>query len=310
MKMTTFREFQTKWDTMPERRNSYLSVGNIDKLNFQIGYGSNGLKSLVIINSGILKEIPSSFAIKVENPQLDDGNKALVFQLIQSSLGEEFQRLCWDMIGAAVTAQNPLNGLIKRYKSWQKLLQYYQNSTMSFERQKGLLGELLYFQEVLKTHGSAYALHTWCGPDGSDQDFLFETSWAEIKTTALASDNVKISSLEQLKQEQDGLMIVYVLERSTPGENRICLSDVVAEIRDFIIEDIVGTDSFEMKLFKYGYRTKDEDEYRKHYFRLIEKREYLVDERFPKLTRDNVPAQVLTCKYDLSLPALDMYRRK
>ena len=69
-------------------------------------------------------------------------------------------------------------------------------------------------------------------------------------------------------------------------------------------------DQFEMKLFKYGYRAKDEDVYRKYHFRLIEKREYSVNECFPKLTRKNVPAELSACKYELSLPAIEQYRRK
>lgn len=310
MRMTTFKDFRDKWQGMPERKNSYLSIGEINSLVFQIGYGSNGLKSFVIMNSGIVEDALSSLAIKVENPQLGDGSRALLFQLMQDTFDEEFQHLCWDMVGSTINATNPLHSLICRYKSWQKLLQYYKNNTMTFERQKGLLGELLYFQELLDAHDIMYALHSWCGPDGADQDYIFENSWAEIKTIALSGDRVKISSLEQLKQEHNGMMILYVLESSTLGVNRISLSETVAKIHSILSEDAVALDLFEMKLFKYGYRIKDEEEYKKHYFRFIEKREYLVDENFPKLIRDNVPAEVQTCKYELSLPALETYRRK
>ena len=65
-----------------------------------------------------------------------------------------------------------------------------------------------------------------------------------------------------------------------------------------------------MKLFKYGYRDKDEDEYRQNWFRMIEKREYEVTDAFPKLTRKNVPVELSACKYELSLPSLETYRRK
>lgn len=309
MKTMTFLEFQTKWAAMPERQNSYLSLGDIHPLSLQIGHGSNNFKSFVVMDSGAVKDIPSSFAIKAENPILSNGKRALEFQLVHNSFEEEFQRLCWDMIEATIDSPCPLKDMVARYMAWQRLLQYYRMGIMSFERQKGLLGELLFLQEIINTYGAQYAVKSWCGPDGSDQDYLFETSWAEIKTTALASKSVKISSLEQLDQEQDGNLIVYVLEQSTPGENRIALPDIVTSIRQILAENPIIADQFEMKIFKYGYRDKDEENYRKNYFRMIEKREYSVNDHFPKLTRKNVPTELSACKYELSLPAIEQYRR-
>ena len=309
MKTMTFHEFQSKWASMPERQNSYLSLGDIHPLRLQIGHGSNNFKSFVIMDSGTVKDIPSSFAVKAENPILASGKRALEFQLVRNSFEEEFQRLCWDMIEATMDSPYPLQDMISRYMAWQKLLQYCQMGIMSFERQKGLLGELLFLREIINTYGAQFAVRSWCGPDGSDQDYLFETSWAEIKTTSLASKSVKISSLEQLDQEQEGYLIVYVLEKSTPGENRIALPDIVTSIRHILAETPIIADQFEMKIFKYGYRDKDEENYRENCFRVIEKREYSVDDRFPKLTRKNVPAALSACKYELSLPAIEQYRR-
>lgn len=310
MKTMTFDEFQKKWANMPERQNSFLSLGNVHPLSLQIGHGSNNFKSFVVMDSGEVKDVPSSFAIQAANPKLANGRRALEFQLVYNNFEEEFQRLCWDMIEVTVESPRPLSDMIARYMSWQRLLQYYKRGKMSFERQKGLLGELLYFSELIKEYSPQYAVTAWCGPDGSDQDYLFETTWTEVKTAALASGTVKISSLEQLNQESDGTLIVYILEKSTPGENRITLPDVVEDIRSALADDALVLDKFNMKLFKYGYREKDEDDYRQNHFRLIEKREYDVTDAFPKLTRNTVPAELAACKYELSLPSLEKYRRK
>ena len=209
-----------------------------------------------------------------------------------------------------VESPRPLNDMIARYMTWQRLLPYYRRGKMSFERQKGLLGELLFFQKLIEKYGSQYAVDAWCGPDGSDQDYLFESTWAEVKAIALASESVKISSLEQLNQETDGTLVVYVLEKSTPGDQRITLPDIVADIRQQLTADVLVLDKFNMKLFKYGYRDRDEDDYRQNCFRLIETRIYEVTDVFPKLTRKNVPPEVSVCKYELSLPSLEIYRRK
>lgn len=44
-------------------------------------------------------------------------------------------------------------------------------------------------------------MRVWIVPDGSDQDIVFEETWIEVKAITLASNTVKISSLEQLHQE-------------------------------------------------------------------------------------------------------------
>lgn len=310
MKTMTFDEFQKKWANMPERQNSFLSLGDVHPLRLQIGHGTNNYKSFIVMDSGEVKDVPSSFAIQAANPKLSNGKRALEFQLVYNSFEEEFQRLCWDMIEVTVESPRPLNDMIARYMTWQRLLQYYRRGKMSFERQKGLLGELLFFQKLIEKYGSQYAVDAWCGPDGSDQDYLFESTWAEVKAIALASESVKISSLEQLNQETDGTLVVYVLEKSIPGNQRITLPDIVADIRQQLTADVLVLDKFNMKLFKYGYRDRDEDDYRQNCFRLIETRIYEVTDVFPKLTRKNVPPEVSVCKYELSLPSLEIYRRK
>lgn len=309
MKTMTFSDFQERWKDIPYRENSYLSLGIIHPLNLQIGRAANYYKSLVVMNSGKVKNIPSSYAVRAVNPALANGNYALEFQLVHETFDEEFQRLCWDMIDVTIQSPQPLKDMIARYMTWQKLLQYKHTGVLSFEKQKGLLGELLYLKELLTTMTRSDAVNAWCGPEGSDQDYLMDTTWTEIKTVALASTTVKISSLQQLDQEIDGMLKVYVLEKSTEGPDRVTLPDVVSQIKDILGEEPQVLDRFEMKLFKYGYRQSDEDEYRKNWFRLVESREYSVTDEFPKLTRKNVPSGVEDCKYEISLLSLESFRR-
>ncbi len=309
MKMMTFSDFQVRWKDIPYRENSFLTLEIAHPLNLQIGRAANYYKSLAVMNSGKIKDIPSSYAVRAVNPPLANGDYALEFQLIHDTFDEEFQRLCWDMIEVTIESRHPLKDMIARYMTWQKLLQYRHTGALSFENQKGLLGELLYLEELLSSMTCADAVNAWCGPEGSDQDYVMATTWTEIKTVALAATVVKISSLQQLDQEIDGMLKVYVLEKSTEGPDRVTLPDVVSRIKAILTEDPQVLDRFEMKLFKYGYRQADEDEYRKNWFRLVESREFSVTDDFPKLTRKNVPSGVEGCTYDLSLLSLEPFRR-
>ena len=304
-----FDELKEKWGNMPAVGNGFLKLGLEHPLDLQIGYSQNSYKSFVVTDTGIIKNIPSSFAVKVTNIQLKNQSWVLEFQLVHSSYEEEFLRLCWDMIEYSSKEENALNSLIHRYMTWQKLLQYENKSVMSFQRQKGLLGELIYLSKMIDDIGTEAAVDSWAGPDGSDQDYLFQSEWAEIKSVSLASETVRISSLQQLQQEMEGNLVVYILESTTAGDDRISLVDVVSEIKTKLENNARYLDRFDLKLYKYGYRKNHENEYRENQFRFIEKREYVVNDSFPKLVGNNVSSEIVSCKYELSLAAIEKYRR-
>lgn len=305
----TFNELKEKWDNIPAVGNGFLKLGLENPLNLQIGYSQNAYKSFIVMDTGIIKNIPSSFAVKVSNVQLMNMSWILEFQLVHLSFEEEFLRLCWDMIEYSSKEEDALNALIHRYMTWQKLLQYENKSVMSFQRQKGLLGELIYLSTMIDDMGAEEAVDSWTGPDGSDQDFIFPADWAEVKSVSLASETIHISSLQQLQQEMEGKLIVYILESTTAGENRVCLVDVVNEIKTKLMNNARYLDRFNLKLYKYGYRKSHENEYCNNPFRFIEKKEYVVNDIFPKLVGENVCSEIVSCKYELSLAAIEKYRR-
>lgn len=263
-----FDELKEKWNNIPNVGNGFLKLGLDHPLDLQIGYSQNTYKSFVVMDTGIIKDIPSSFAVKVTNVQLKDMTWILEFQLVHPAFEEEFLRLCWDMIEYSSKEENVLNALIHRYMTWQKLLQYENKNVMSYQRQKGLLGELIYLSEIIDLLGIEAAIDAWTGPDGSDQDYVFPKDWTEVKSVSLASETVQISSLQQLQQEVDGRLIVYILESTTAGNDRVCLTGVVNEIKAKLVDNARYLDRFDMKLYKYGYRKNHENEYQDNQFRL------------------------------------------
>ncbi len=304
-----FQQFKDKWKEFKKSGYGFLKLPIEHPLEFQVGYCGSARKALIVMNVGKLNDIPCSNAIKAENKELANGTRSLELQLIQEEYEEEFLCLGWDIISCSKNASNPLEALIERYLSWQKLLQYANKGILSFSRQKGLIGELLFLEECMKTISPEVALSSWTGPDGSDQDFVFSDTWYEIKTVSLASETVKISSFEQLNQEIDGTLTVFVLEKTTPGNDRVALSYMVKKIQDVLADNVRLLDLFNMKVFKYGYRKKDESEYEKNQFRYVERMDYLVDSTFPKLTKKNVLPEIVAGEYALSLSAIDKYRR-
>jgi len=305
--MMTFCDFEKKWKEMESHGNGYLGLPIEHPLEFHLGYHSSDAKSLVLMNSGVVEDIPSSYAIKPLNIKLNNGTYILEIRLTHISYEDVYLRLCWDMIDASRTADNPKRSFVNRFLLWQKLLQYMKNDVMSFQRQKGLLGELLYLEDLLMDGGYEPGLNSWIGPEGSDQDFIFEETWSEVKTIAMASEVVTISSLQQLDREEPGNLVVYFME-STTSTSGITLPQKVEEIRNLLQADATLKDRFDTKLFMYGYRDKDVAEYLKNAFRFVEMREYHVKSDFPRLTRNNTTNAVTSCSYSLSLAALEAYK--
>ena len=309
MKRMNFQKFKDTWKEFSGTNQGFLKLAIDHPLEFQVGYSSVANKALIVMNTGIIDKIPCSKAISAENRLMMNGTYSLELQLLLKEYEEEFLCLGWDIIMYSKDADNPVNALIERYLSWQKLLQYVEKSVMPLFRQKGLIGELLHLQEIIPEKGINNSIISWVGPDGADQDFIFEDSWDEIKEVSLASDTVKISSFEQLLQEKPGTLSVYVLERTTPGKDRIQLTGLVSDLRDKLSQSERLLDAFNLKLFKYGYRDSDTEEYDHYSFRFIERKDYIVDDNFPKLTKNNVPTEITSGEYNISLSAIEKYKR-
>ncbi|SEW38288.1 Putative PD-(D/E)XK family member [Ruminococcaceae bacterium KH2T8] len=305
----TYQEFKSAWKAFNKSTKGFLKLPLSHPLEFHVGYASSARKALVIMDTGKLDKIPCSNAISAENRQLINGKWSLELQLLIEEYEEEFLCLGWDIIICSKDADDPARALVDRYLDWQKLLQYVGKGVMSFSRQKGLIAELIHLQEIIQQKGLQNALTAWVGPDGADQDFVYEESWEEIKAISLAAETVKISSFEQLMQEKSGFLLVYVLEKSTPGEDRVVLSNLVEMIRNGFSQSSLLLDKFNIKLFKYGYRDRDVEEYDRNCFRYIERRDYIVDSEFPKLTQSNTPVEIVAGSYLLSLAAIEKYKR-
>ena len=124
----------------------------------------------------------------------------------------------------------------------------------------------------------------------------------------LMNDAAEYRSSESNIKLQWIMMIVTVLSLFV-ALSSINNNDVVNEIKTKLANNARYLDRFDLKLYKYGYRKNHENEYLENQFRFIEKREYVVNDVFPKLVAENVSSEIVSCKYELSLAAIEKYRR-
>lgn len=307
--MISFDLFKKTWNE-PIRENEGYLLLNIDHpLSFSIGINSKGKKSLLISDVVVRSDIPSTYAVGVNPLYLKSGKTSLEFELLQEEYFEEYLRLCWDLIESTSHSKDPVHDLLSKYRSWQKLLQNKTRDELSFERQKGLLGELLYLGSLLEEKAEKDVLSAWCGPDGADQDFVFDDSWTEVKSVALATESIRISSLQQLDQEISGKLLVQVLEKTVDTKKSINLPREIELIRKRL-RDVFLIDTFNMKLAKYGFREEHVNKYEKNNFRFIGSYFYVVNSEFPRLTKKNVSNGIVECQYSISLAAIEQFEEK
>lgn len=305
--MMTIKELERKWNAIDPYSGGYLLISGEHPLSFHIGYHNNEQMSFVVLNTGKVEGLKSSKAITAECVETEH-QFILRFVLNYPSLDEIFVKLCWDLMETSKASQNPVAQIRNQYIKWMRLLQKATDDILSPSQQKGLAGELLYLQETLNELDPVQGINAWVGPEGSDQDFNFSNSWAEIKAVSIAATDVQISSLQQLDQEITGHIVVYFMDKTTGiGPQTISLSTLIRQVEESLPTNLLQ-DSFRCKLAQYGYLKRDEEKYLFTHYRLAECRTYKVTEDFPKLVRANVPDAVVNTKYLLDLLILDKWR--
>lgn len=303
----TFTELLKKWDRLlNSSSDSFLGLGINHPLKIEIGF-LQGYKSLIIqtFNKEI-KDLQNCTEIEILKSHNKDGN-FFAFQLVNEDYDEEFIRFAWDLIESTYNAEDPLNKLIEKYNRWINFFKTQAKQLMSLEQQKGLIGELYFLNEMLNKKNEEEVINAWCGPDGADQDFLFDNYWVEIKTVAYTSSTVTISSFKQLAIPYYGNLVVYKLKKGTQMQKAVSLVPLIKEIRGKL-ENSKILDLFDNKLFLAGYQKEAEDSYNSNWFRIMDRLVYRVEDDFPRIIDSNLPVAITKGTYSLDLNKLEDYK--
>ncbi|WP_296560112.1 PD-(D/E)XK motif protein [uncultured Acetobacterium sp.] len=307
MSLIDYEALINKWDSSRSEEDVLIRVDAEHPLDFFIGKDDAGNRVLALISDYEPSKISSSKSLTVlKNNRAIDGRWAIKIKLVNSEFSDVFLHLCFDLIEACGYAENELNGVeifVSRFTKWQKMMESgYEEMSVSVI--KGLLGELLFIDKILfnkMDRGSA--IKAWLGPEGSDRDFVFSETWAEIKTIGVDKDSVAISSLDQLDIPQVGYLGVIRLEKTTASDkDGFSFNGII----NMIIKKLELYPSinyiFKNKLLKLGYRNREN--YDNMYFVYKGIKFYKVDATFPKLIPENVREEIIKATYSLSLAAI------
>lgn len=299
---------QKQWNSINYNNGGFVQIDTNHTLEWHLGYQSICQKTLLLVCTTDIRSIESSKSIAVTRRKRESDNRwTLSFELLRNEQESVFIILCSDIIEHSRPASNEIEALalvISRYKQWSRLLESQRSGLMDENSRKGLLGELLFLQELFKESNSALTvIQGWVGADGADQDFMYEVSWHEVKSIGAAATSVTISSLEQLDCAREGELVIMRIDKVAPDKaGALSLNDAVRQIISKLTETYDALDLFRSKLSTYGYIDLQEYSEQKYYCSGLQR--YGVNDTFPRIMRRNVPIQVESLHYELSLPSL------
>lgn len=301
----TIKELHNKWNSMPVYDSGFSIVDPSHPKDIYIGYRSPDEREVRFCGVENNQEVASSKSIEARMITKNDGTTIFSIYLKRKENDNEFIFLVWDMIESCRNTDNYSQCLYDKYSKWYRLLEKERKTVMSFERQKGLLAELLYLEEQINNSGED-VVECWLGPDGADQDFVFEDTWVEVKAVLAAAETVRISSLEQLDAINKGTLRLFFIE-TTSSENKhsITLPKKVKDIYGLLSEN--KKDILTYKLCEYGYSFDDEEKYNENVFVVLKTSDYSVENGFPRLTRKNVVDGIGNARYTISLNSISDY---
>jgi len=301
------------WNRINYYKGGSLLINVDHKLEWHVAYETEKNKALVIISNYKMKNIESSKSIKAVCTCRDDGKYYISFQLTDKAQEDVFITMCGNLIEYSSNATDEIDAVHKvekRFAQWRRLMEKKNEGILSSEKRKGLIGELLFLNEVIDSGKELFsALRGWVGPDGADQDFVYDGVWDEIKATGIASDKIEISSIEQLGTDNDkGILRIYRIDECAPEmKGAITLRSIVKQTVNKMNGNPDCIDLFTSKLNEVGYI--DIEEYEKYPYKTAGNSNYNVDESFPRVTRGGIRAEIVKCSYYISIPSIDCWKR-
>ena len=282
-------------------KNYYSRADATHILELHIGLDDKGRKAIELRYPFVPRKVTGTTAIEVNQYKKDRYN-TIRFSLCDEEISGLFYKFCEDIVEQTKGLKEEAQGyqaIINRFFQWKKMFVSSKKRFLTEPEIMGLIGEILFLRGNLAERiGLSEALRSWSGQELTKKDFSYGDAWFEAKAISRGSQNVRISSLEQLDSDNKGELVVHALEKMSTAYNGITLNKIVVETKNMFSTD-EDRDLFWSKVALQGY------EYNNYYddyvYEVSSFTRYAVDESFPKLTHRSLPKAICKAIYDISL---------
>ena len=233
-------------------------------------------------------------------------NKELNIYLIDNELKDIFSLFIENIIVEiidATTENEAITITSNVIQKWKKLFDKINQEGLTVEQQKGLLGELLFLNELMDNFNPDYVLSCWTGPDFEDKDFTFGSTCFEVKFTTSKIPRIKITSERQLDTLNISNLFLANFSAENVKEDGVSLNSIIDVIRSKISNSSVTIKFFNERLELVGYFDAHSENYNTQYG-VKSRTLYSVNNTFPTLTISNLPLGIYNTSYYIENSAI------
>lgn len=222
----------------------------------------------------------------------------IVLKMYGIELRNEFATLCVSFVDPGPEGKNRIGLLTSPVTWWEK----WKKLVGNIDRDKStyaILGEMITVEKLLDKG----LLPSWTGKNSSTHDIETDTVDYEVKSTVKRYEyNVTISSIYQLNSGDKKLELVFCRFEESPNGRSI--EDLAESLKS------KGYNADEIEEWLEGRKLEKGREARNKKYKLIEMKQYHVDDRFPKITEESfvnhtLPESVISMTYTVTLAGLE-----
>jgi len=234
------------------------------------------------------------------NIYLLDNDLKDIFSLFIQNILEDIEK--------CVTENEAIIKTLNVVSKWKKLFDKINFNGLTLEQQKGLIGELIFLNYLLKNEKTATnAISAWTSAEHEFQakDFTLGSVGIEIKFTSSMQPRIKISNERQLDAENLSDLFLVLYSTEAVKENGISLNSIVEQTRKNI-PNKEERNIFNSKLKLNGYFEEDSEYYEKMYS--IKKTfAFTVTSEFPKIVKYHLPLGIYDTSYSIEISAVENF---
>ena len=234
-------------------------------------------------------------------------SKFLLIQLNnrEQRVNDIFASICANIVRSIMGVETEREGVrlvIAQLRKWKDLFSKRNNQKLSNQEQQGLYGELFFLRKLLNSIDKVKATSSWVGPEMAPKDFQSDMWAVEVKTTSATSHSgISINGELQLDESNIEHLFLYNLIVEVLEQNGQTLPEIVASVRELLVDDTIASEMFESKLLLTGYYDLDEEFYKERHYHIRKEQYFQVKDGFPRIKMDELRKGVSEVKYSISL---------
>ena len=242
-----------------------------------------------------------------------ENSRFLSIQLLDIYSKDVFSALCENLILSVIdlpSEKKRIRTVINQLEKWKSMFDKVNSEGLTIAQQQGLFGELHFLEKFFSCRDVASndVLHTWVGVDADLRDFQ-GINWAvEVKTSATNNpQTVKINGERQLDETLLDTLFLYHCSVEVSKRNGQSLPQKIAKIRERLNNDTIALNSFNAKLFEFGYIDRQEHLYNNRCYQIRNESFYQINDDFPRIKENELRKGVGDVKYSIILDRCNEY---